>query len=294
MRSIILAAIAILFAPSASSSAAAAQHQAAPCQPAGPVAQLPGLAEASGLAVGRRTPARLWTHNDSGEPVLFALDARGTVEGRVRVTGASVEDWEAIAAGPCGSGSCLYVGDIGDNEARRKQITVYRVAEPEGASGSAAVTGVFRATYPDGEHDAEALLVAGDGRLHIVTKGETGPLALYRFPAQLTTDGTMRLERVGAPAGSKLGPESRVTDGSVSPDGQWVVLRTRSSLSYYRASEFFAGQWRVASRVDLTGLKEPQGEGIALGPANTVYLAGEGGGKSQPGSFVRFPCAPMS
>lgn len=225
--------------------------------------------------------------------MLFALDAQGTVAGRVEVSGAKVEDWEAIAVGPCGSGSCIYVADIGDNEAERKGITVYRVPEPEGASGSAKVDGVFQATYPDGRHDAETLLVAGDGRLYIVTKGETGPVALYRFPAQLQSGTSMRLERVGAASG-KRDAASRITDGTVSPDGLWAVLRTQTSLSYYRAAELFAGQWKVVSRIDLTSLKEQQGEGVALGANNTVFVAGEGGGKGQPGTFARFTCAPES
>jgi phage tail tape-measure protein len=41
--------------------------------------------------------------NDSEEPVIYALDATGVVTGRVRVTGATVEDWEAIAGGPAGA-----------------------------------------------------------------------------------------------------------------------------------------------------------------------------------------------
>ena len=44
--------------------------------------------------------------------------------------------------------------------------------------------------------------------------------------------------------------------------------------------------------VDLAPLKEEQGEGVALGVDNTVFLAGEGGGKGQPGSFARFSCTP--
>jgi hypothetical protein len=268
------------------------QSRATFCQPTGSVTRLPGLPEASGLAVSRRTPGRLWTHNDSGAPVLFALDARGTVAGRVQVSGARVEDWEAIAVGPCGPGSCIYVADIGDNEAERKGITIYRVPEPEGVSGPAKVDGVFHATYPDGRHDAEALLISGDGRLHIVTKGETGSVAIYRFPAQLQSGASMRLERVGAPASGTRDAASWITDGTVSPDGQWVVLRTRTALSYYRASDLLAGQWRVASRIDLAPLKEPQGEAVALGADNMVFLAGEGGGKRQPGTFARFPCAP--
>jgi hypothetical protein len=289
-RALLVALIA--FVLSSSSTAIAAQNGAAQCRPTGPLVQVPGLSEASGLAVSRRVPGRLWTHNDSGEPVLASVDARGAVTGRIRLTGATVEDWEAIAIGPCGTGSCLYVGDIGDNEARRKRITIYRLPEPDGAKESASVADVFHATYPDGPHDAEALLVGGDGRLHIVTKGETGPVAIYRFPAQLKSGATVTLERVGSGPAGKPDEESRITDGNVSADGQWAVLRTKSALTFYRASDLLAGQWRAANRVDLSSLKEPQGEGVALGADDTVFLAGEGGGKGQPGSFARFACAP--
>ena len=261
------------------------------CQPPESVMQLPGLPEASGLAVSRRTPGRLWSHNDSGEPILFALDAQGAVTGRVRVSGAGVEDWEAIAVGQCGREACIYVADIGDNEAARNRITIYRLPEPQNGSGSAAVADTYHATYPDGPHDAEALLIAADGRLHIVTKGETGPIGIYRFPAQLQTGVNMQLERVGEPLSQKVDAQSRITDGAVSPDGQWIALRTRTSVSFYRASDLFAGQPRVASRVDLRSLKEPQGEGVAIGSDNIVFVAGEGGGKGQSGTFARLTCS---
>lgn len=250
-----------------------------------------GLPEASGLAVSRRVPGRLWALNDSGQPLLFALDSRGSVTGQVRLTGADVEDWEAIAVGPCGQGSCIYVADIGDNYAGRSRVTIYRLPEPEAASGTAAVADVFHATYPDGAHDAEALLVAADGRLHIVTKGDTGAIGIYRFPGTLTSGSTTRLERVGTPS-AKPDAASRITDAAVSPDGQWAALRTKSSVTFYRASDLLAGRWRAGTRVDLTPLKEPQGEGIALGDNGVVFLAGEGGGKGRAGTFARFSCAP--
>jgi hypothetical protein len=270
-----------------------AEAQTRQCTPSGSLVPLAGLAEASGLASSRRAPGRLWTHNDSGQPILFALDSKGAITGELQVTGAKVEDWESIEVGPCGTGSCLYIGDIGDNDAARKRITIYRVPEPERPGGTAAVSDVFHATYPDGAHDAEALFFAGD-RLHIVTKGDTGPVALYRFPRELQANTTMKLERVGAPA-PKTDAAARITDGSVSPDGQWVVLRSKSALTFYRASDVLAGQWKVAGTVDLTSLNEPQGEGVALGADNTVFLAGEGGGKGQPGTFMRLSCpAPTS
>ena len=280
----------LVLAAASPTAVAAQQPQAAQCRPAGPLVQVPGLGEASGIAASRRVAGRLWAHND-GEPVLFALDAHGAVTGRLQVTGAKIEDFEAIAVGPCGTASCLYLGDIGDNEGKRKRITVYRMPEPESASGSIAVAEAFHGTYPDGAHDAETLLMAGDGRLYVVTKGDTGPIAIYRFPAALRAGATVALERVGAPASRTPGAEFRVTDGAVSPDGQWAVLRTGSSLAFYRTADLLSGEWREANRIDLTPLKEPQGEGVALGADNTVFLVGEGGGKSKPGTFARFTCA---
>ena len=107
----------ILAAAAATGSAhSPASLSAVQCQPSGALMRIPDLPEASGLAVSRRTPGRLWSHNDSGEPVLVALDARGTVTARVRLTGVKIDDWEAIAVGACPGGSCVYVGDIGDND----------------------------------------------------------------------------------------------------------------------------------------------------------------------------------
>src|SRR5688500_11299083 len=70
---------------SSSSVAIAAQNDATQCRPTDPLVQVSDLSEASGLAVSRRVPGRLWMHNDSGEPVLFSVDARGSVTGRVRL-----------------------------------------------------------------------------------------------------------------------------------------------------------------------------------------------------------------
>ena len=291
-RGFSLAAVLVAGAVIVTSEAAPAQPAtAAPCTPSGGVVRVPELTEGSGIAASRRTPGRFWAHNDSGEPVLFALDDRGDVTGRVVVSGAEVEDWEAVAVGPCPSGSCIHVGDIGDNNATRKQVTVYRFAEPAEAGSSVKATDIFNARYPDGAHDAEALLITSNGRLHIVTKGENGPVALYRFPAELRPGPTMRLERVGGPSDSVLPAASaRITDGSVSADGAWIVLRTTRALSFFRTAELLAGNWREAARVDLASLGEPQGEGVTFAGDNSIYLVGEGGGGKRPGTFARLTC----
>jgi hypothetical protein len=70
-----------------------------------------------------------------------------------------------------------------------------------------------------------------------------------------------------------------------------VVLRTRQSFAFHRAADLFAGNWTDAGRVDLKALGEAQGEGIAIAADGTVYLTGEGGGKSQAGTFARVVCS---
>jgi hypothetical protein len=262
------------------------------CQVAGALVRLPELPEGSGVAASLKSPGRLWTHNDSGQPVLIALDAQGAVAGRVSVTGAKVGDWEALAVGPCPAGTCIYIGDIGDNDAERRTITIYRVAEPTSTSGSVAVADEFRASYPDGAHNAETLFVTPQGEMIIVTKGDTGPVALYRLPADTTPGGVVTLQPVGKPRPSRpASADERITDGAMSPSGAWVVLRTKTEAAFHRTEDLMSGTWKETSSVSLKGLGEPQGEGIAFGDERTLFLVGEGGGKSRPGTFGRLTCA---
>jgi len=261
------------------------------CQATGSLIRIPELNEGSGVAASRRAPGRLWTHNDSGEPVLVALDAQGAVAGQVQVSGARVEDWEAVAVGPCPSGSCIYIGDIGDNDAKRRTVDIYRVPEPAAATGSVAVADHFRVSYPDGAHDAETLLVTPNGEILIVTKGDTGPVAVYRVPSNAKPGGTVTLEQIVKPRSlQKSRADERITDGDVSPSGAWVVLRTKGALVLHRTEDLLSGKWQESSRVSLQTLGEPQGEGIAFGDERTLYIVGEGGGKSQPGTFGRVTC----
>jgi hypothetical protein len=302
MTSRTLLCIIVVAAASMSAFAATQDARAPQCRAAGPVVQLPELPEASGIAASRRTPGRFWAHNDSGQPALIALDERGAVTGRVLLSGITLEDWEATAVGPCPSGSCVYVADIGDNSGKRRNITVYRIPEPEGTSDRAAPAEAFHATYPDGAHDAEALLVTAKGDLFVVTKGVGGPVSVYQFPRGMRPGATVALTRVGHPRdeGSRQSDEGKdedkkddsanVTDGAVSPDGQRIVLRTNDSLYFYPASEVTSGTWRNVTRVDLKNLREPQGEGVTFADNTTLVLVGEGGGKGRGGTFVRLAC----
>jgi len=236
----------------------------------GPI-KLPGIAEASGLTLSRKVGNLLWSHNDSGEAVVFGVDRSG-VRSRMRVPKAAVTDWEDISAGRCASGDCLYIADIGDNRRSRRTITIYRVPEPNPDAAQTSVPDIFTAAYPDGPHDAEALFVT-DAGLFIITKDEAG--TLYRLPQPLNDNGTATLQRIGT-----LGLP-HVTDADASPDGRLVAVRTNNDLVFYRTADLTSGQPQPrGDRVSLRTLREPQGEGVALGSDGEVYLASEGTGRA--------------
>ncbi|MGH7449203.1 MAG: hypothetical protein ACRELT_16640, partial [Longimicrobiales bacterium] len=140
--------------------------------------------ETSGIALSGHGTDMLWTHNDAGHgPVLFLLSAGGALLQRVFVTGAGSEDWEDIEAAPCDEGRCLYIADIGDNSASRESVTIYEVVEPAPDAEATLPARPLHARYPDGPHNAEALFMLPSGDLYIVTKGDDGPITLYRYPA---------------------------------------------------------------------------------------------------------------
>jgi hypothetical protein len=237
--------------------------------------------ESSGVAASRRNTNLFWTHNDSGDgPFVYAFDRQGKHRGVWRVTGAEAIDWEdmAVGPGPERGRSYLYLGDIGDNSRQREHISVYRVAEPRVTANDSSSTvqnplktaaaDVIRLRYPDGKHDAEALLVQPtSGDLYIVTKVMGGAAGVYKLKAPFSVSGVSTLVRIGdVRVSSMLG--GFFTGGDISPDGRRVVL-----CDYLVAGEFtlpngrgigFDEIWKQAPiRVDIgdRGIRR-QGEAI--------------------------------
>ena len=56
----------------------------------------------------------------------------------------------------------LYVGDIGDNDSKRKTIRVYYFDDPK-PDDETRTYKAWDFRYPDGPHDAETLLVTAAG-----------------------------------------------------------------------------------------------------------------------------------
>jgi uncharacterized protein YjiK len=243
------------------------------------------LNEASGLATSRRNSQLLWSHNDSGDATIYALGLDGKVRGRLQLTGASADNWEAITTAPCADGSCLYVGDIGDNGASRSSITIYRTPEPLASDAATVAVTAFHGVYPDGPQDAEAIFIA-DGSLYVVSKGEKAPIRIYRFPT-LQAGTALKLERVATLTDESVRKADRITDAALSPDRKWVALRTNARILFLKTAALISGNPGTPLAFDLGGLNEPRGEGIAWHDGNTIYLAGEAEGG---GTFGQVSC----
>ena len=234
----------------------------------------PAIHESSGLAASLRRPGIYWTHNDSGSgPLLYAFDSAGRSHGRWEVEGVRPRDWEALSAGP---GPSLYIGDIGDNERTREEIVVYRLPEPDAAARTTAAKraekpAALRLRYPDGPHNAEALLVhPKSGDLYIITKAQLGDpeTAVYKAAAPVPAGRLTTLRKVHtlhlrrSPLLMLL--SGGVTGADVSPDGRRVAL-----VDYTRAYELALPQdqpfdeiWKQAP-VELEFGERKQGESIA-------------------------------
>ena len=256
---------------------------AGPCVVVQRSTNLPEVPEASGLAVSRRNPGILWSHNDSGNAaVLFALDAAGALRGRVPVPIAT-RDWEDVSAAHCPVGDCLYIADIGDNGSVRRRIQIYRVPEPAPGDPETAPPEVFSAAYTDGAHNAEALFVVG-ADLFIITRDRTA--GLYRAAQPPPGSHELTFERIG-----ELGLGA-VTDAEASPDETSIVVRTSEEAIIYRTADVIrGGTVPYGLRIPIGGLKEAQGEAVALGEDGMLYLASEGTPWNRAGRLISLRCS---
>jgi hypothetical protein len=272
------------------------------------------LRESSGLAVSRTQPGVLWSINDSGNaPDIYAVDASGHLRATIPVANATNRDWEEMSSGRCPPGlvastpsqvvapDCLYLADIGDNDRKREELTIYVVVEPvlppEGVSPPAVAARSFRFRYPDQPHDSEALAVLPDGEVTIVSKGRTGTIEFFGISgldvARAITSGEVLTARNQGDTGIR--PDQQigrlVTGAALSPDGTTLAVRTYNEVFFYAAVRGGPDgtRWRDLQRPCSLGDAEPQGEAIAYLDAKTMLLTSETS-RGRPGTIHRLQC----
>ncbi len=249
-------------------------------------------------------PGIIFGVNDSGnEAYLFALDSLGNDRG-VWVVGTYYirnHDWEAMAEGPCpgwgrrtrqpsqgidegvaaDSGSrCLFIADIGDNDASRAYLTLFRLKEPtvppETPSG---LLGQLEAERVDFRYDglaadAEAMYVSANGDAFFITKRRllrpdlsARPALVFRLPASAWLANRFATAQLvdSLPLFPGWKPGGLITDASLSRDRTRLVVRTYTEV-YVFPVDPSSGRPLAGARwwsCPVSSLRERQGEGIA-------------------------------
>ncbi|MBA2665142.1 MAG: hypothetical protein H0U74_22840 [Bradymonadaceae bacterium] len=254
--------------------------------------------ESSGLAASWLRADLIWTHNDSGDTArLFALRTDGEVLTELTLTGAGSVDWEDMAIAACApddAAPCIYVADIGDNNARREHVSIYRFAEPD--LGTPAVASLvidqfeeLRFTYAGGPRDAETLLVHPQtGAIYIVEKNATGQSQVFRVAPRFGEAGVVA-EPIATLHFDHLVAFGRMTTGGdVSPDGREFTLRTYTDLYTYCApsAEAFEAAFQATPIVSAQRPLTIQGEALTYDRQdNALWLTSE----QLPAPLLRVP-----
>ncbi len=239
----------------------------------------PDILEASGIVASATHPGIYYVHNDSGDEArFFAVDETGADRGTFHLQGVTAVDFEDVGAGPCADaeGSCLYIGDIGDNDGSRSTSVFYRIVEPDtlGPGVHTVAAEAFPFRFPDGPHDSEALFVVpGVGTVVIVTKDKEEAVA-YAYEPPLQPGSVVELGRWGAVA--TRGDDARITGASIRSDGTALLLRSPRAVWLYPIE----GQVADALAREPCSAKAPdekQGEAIAWATDGARYVTvGEG------------------
>ena len=239
------------------------------------------LVEASGLVASIGNPGLLWTVNDDGKPEVFLIDQQASTRLVCTLAHIRNRDWEdiAIGAGPDSTKNYVYVADIGDNEAQYEYKFIYRFEEPQLAAEKAITITQFDTLIlrmPDGKRDSETILIDHfTSDLFLITKREES-VGLYTTPYPFAHD-TLTLRKV------MTLPFSKIVAGSISSDGQEVLLKNYNNVYYWKGTngESFA-QLLEKKPIELPYEREPQGEGIAWSRDGSEFYTLSEGTKKRP------------
>jgi hypothetical protein len=175
----------------------------------------------------------------------------------------------------------LWVADIGDSnnpvQPVRELVSLWKVPSRTGSMTH------YKFSYPDGAHNAEALLLDGKGAPIFVTKEISAAAGIYTFSGTLTTASTMKLTKVGSfrpqqtGTANKLGShgqaQNSVTGGAVAPGGGRVALRTLSDAYEWDVSGGDVVAALTTGTPRITPLpNEDQGYGIAYSADGKSFL----------------------
>ena len=201
------------------------------------IANLPGsLDENSGLAT--YGDSTVWVIEDGGnKDEIYQINLKGDILKSLKVKNGDNQDWEDLTTDKAGN---LYIGDIGNNANKRKDLVIYKLPNPTIEPGDKIDAEKIKLHYPDQKnfppkkeglfYDSEAIF-HHDGKIFIVTKNRskafTGEAHIYSVP---DTKGTYEATLVGSFTPCKDWKICQITSIDISPKGDRIVALSHGKL----------------------------------------------------------------
>ncbi len=233
--------------------------------------------EISGIAASGIHQGIYYVHNDSGDTSrFFTITPDGKIKSVIYFKGdpkeeLGVNDCEDIAVGigPEKGKSYVYMGDIGDNHAVRKYITIYRMEEQKVWIGKDSILKAnatpIHFKYPDGARDAETLMIDPIEKLIYIVSKRADSVTVYTSPLNFKANDTVMLTKRCKLYFSGFRPFKWITAGDISKDGQQILLKDYVKVYYWKRNNN-EPIWQTMQRkpIELPYQQEKQGEAIGF------------------------------
>ena len=244
------------------------------------IADLPSrLDENSGMVMYTDTTA--WLIADKGNSDnIYKIDQKGEIIQKLEVKNAKNKDWEDLTSDAKGN---LYIGDFGNNNNTRKNLTIYKLPNPETEPGEKIAAQKIEFRYPEQKkfppkkknriYDAEAFFHYGQ-HLYLFTKNSSTPFSgktsIYRLTDQ---KGEQKAQLIDQLSICQDWNTCRITSADISPDGKTIVLLGRGKL--WKLTDFKLNDFSdvTIEEIDL-GIRT-QLESVDFRDNSTLYLSDE-------------------
>jgi uncharacterized protein YjiK len=230
----------------------------------------PELAETSGLYCPEQNS--IYTVNDSGnKPIIYQINLMGGIEKQITID-AKNRDWESLT----GDKQNFYIGDIGNNNGKRKFVEIYVVDKN---SKEAAIKRSLQIQYLDNtiekneylnhDFDAEAFVSVGDKLVLFSKSWQTNNLHIYHLSKT-------ELKQKVEPVTTVEGLPGIVTGIDYNPFTKEFVIVGYSLYGLGSFSPFIAKmdrRYNLLATYPLEGFN--QVEGVCVSPNGEVWISQE-------------------
>ncbi|MFY1044994.1 hypothetical protein [Chryseobacterium sp. GP-SGM7] len=249
------------------------------------------LKEVSGIALSQDQKT-IWAIEDAGNKnVVYGLDLKGNLIADVLVENTENNDWEDITKDKTGN---FYIGDFGNNENDRKNLSIIKLDLKENSQKSTQVLQTTRFHY-EGQtefppkksnllYDCEAFIEKG-GSFYLFTKnrskGFDGTFLVFRIPNK---EGDFEAKLIGKLKLEGGYNDAAITSAAINSKDQ-IVLLTHKNI--HVLSGFTADDFNSAGIQKIPLQHNSQKEAIVFIDDKTLLIADEKD-KKEGGNVYRF------